>query len=73
MPDQAFSGCFNITPIRDGLFEQDEEFFIIIRTTDKNVFINEAMAKITIVDEDSMCLNSTCSETCVTVASHKTA
>lgn len=51
-PEQNFQGCFNLSLVNDDMFEDDEDFFIHINTTDTDAFVNTPTARVVIEDED---------------------
>ena len=44
--------CFNVTITDDDLYENPEEFFVNITTTDPQVLISTMTSVVTIIDDD---------------------
>ena len=55
-PSGNVSQCITITVSDDDVLEGDEEFYVTVFTTDNDVIINNAVANISIADNDSMFL-----------------
>ena len=46
-------------PVNDSIVENDEDFTMVLNTTEMRVIVNPAVATVTIIDDDSEYLTNT--------------
>ena len=50
---QRLQDCYTVMPVNDNILENDEDFTMVLSTTEMRVIINPALATVTIIDDDS--------------------
>ena len=50
---QRLQDCYTVMSVHDNILENNEDFTIVLSTTEMRVIVNPAVATVTIIDDDS--------------------